>query len=112
VRENLCAVYALPEERIVGQAVVLTPANLDRHKKFQTSLMDQLRERPGIAKDIRQPQDGALRIFSEMLTEERAPQQELTSERLGAAEIAISFDPHAADRFPASFFDSFFDRFK
>ena len=37
-----------------------------------------------------------------MLAEEAAPEQELARQRLGAAQVAVRFDPHAAHRLPAA----------
>ena len=50
------AVQPLPPERVVRHAVVLVPAQLDGEKVVQPGLFDELRQRPGIAEDIRQPQ--------------------------------------------------------
>ena len=44
-----------------------------------------------------------------MGAEERAPEQELARQRLGAADVAVGFDPHAADRFPAAVADLLLD---
>src|SRR5258706_3432676 len=72
VRQDLCAINALPHKRVVRQTIVLTPTNLDSHEIFETRLLDELWKRPGITKHIRQPQHGTLCIFTEMLTEECA----------------------------------------
>ena len=80
MRQDLRAIQALPQEGIVRQAVVLTPADLDGHEIFETRLLNELRQCTGIAKDIGQPQYGTISIPAEMLAEVHAPQQELARE--------------------------------
>ena len=57
VRQHLGAVQALPVERIVGQTVVLVPADLDREEVLEAGLLDQLRQVPGVAEHVREPED-------------------------------------------------------
>src|SRR6187401_3091784 len=85
--KNLCAVDTLPHEGVVRQAVVLTPADLDGHEIFQTRLLDQLGQCPCITEYIGQPQDGAFCVSTKVFAEEGATQQELTRQRLGAAQV-------------------------
>ncbi len=95
------AVQPLPPERVIGHAVVLVPAQLDGEEVVQAGLLDELRQRPGVAEDIRQPQHGRLRVRAEVLAEIAAPQQKLARQRLRAAQVAVGLNPHAADGLPA-----------
>ena len=112
VRQDLRAVDALPEEGIEGQAVVLAPADLDGHEIAQARLLDQLRQRPGIAEDIGQPQHGRFGVLAKVFAEETAPEQELAREGFRAAQVAVRFDPHATHRLPTPFFDLLLDGFE
>src|SRR5262245_47304422 len=57
VGEDARAVEPLPPEAIVGQPVVDAPARFGGDKEFQAGLFDQLRQAPGKAKGIWQPED-------------------------------------------------------
>ncbi len=94
------AVQPLPPEAVVGQAVVLAPADLDREEVFQPGLLDQLGQVPGIAEDVGQPQHGRNPV-AKMAAEERLAQQELARQGFRPADVAVCLDPHAAQWFPA-----------
>ncbi len=106
------AVQPLPPERIKGQAVVLVPADLDGEEILQAGFFDQLRQVPGIAKDIRQPEHRAFGSLAEIFAEEGPPQEELAGQRFGAAQVAVGLDPHAAHRFPGAAFHGRADEFE
>ncbi len=109
VGEHLRAVQPLPPEGVVGQAVVLAPADLDREEVFQPGFLDELRQVPGVAKDVGQPEHRRFGAGAEVLAEEGAAKQELARQRFGPAQVAVRLDPHAADGFPASFGDARLD---
>ncbi len=112
VGQNTRAIQSLPPERVVGEAVVLVPTEFDREKIIQPGLFDQLRQRPGITENIRQPEDRRFDRGAKMLAETTAPEQELARERLSAAQVAIGLDPHPANRLPAAFSDARLDSSK
>jgi hypothetical protein len=56
VRQYSRAINGLPPETVVGEAVVLIPADFDGEEIFQAGLLDELWKRPGIAKNVRQPE--------------------------------------------------------
>ena len=112
MRQNLRAVQALPPERIEWEFIGLIPADFDRKKILQTRQLHQLRQIPRVAKDIRQPQHGGFRAHAKFLGEVIAPQQKLAGQRFAAADVAIGFDPHAADDLPATLEDAGFNRGK
>jgi len=101
VRQHARAVQALPPEAVIRQVVVLVPADLDGEEVFQPGLLDQLRQRPGIAEHIRQPQHRRLCPRPEVLPKEAAAQQKLAGQRLRAADVAVGLNPHPTDRLPA-----------
>ena len=106
VGQHLGAVQPLPPEGVIGQAIVLAPADLDGEEVLQPGFLDELRQVPGVAEDIGQPQDGRFGVGAEVLAEEGAAEQELARQRLRPAQVAVGLDPHAADRFPASLGDA------
>ena len=71
--EHLGAVKPLPPEAVKGQAVVLAPADLDREEIVKPRLFDQLRQIPGIAKNIGQPEHRRLDLRAKVLTKKAAP---------------------------------------
>ncbi len=108
--QHPAAVDPLPPEAVVGQAIVLIPADLDGHKIFQAGLLDQLRQRPRVSKDVRQPEHGGISVGAKVLAEKTAAQQKLARQRFGSAQIAVGFNPHAADGLPAPLRHALFDR--
>ena len=95
------AVQSLPPEGVVGEAVVLVPAQLGGVEVLQPGLAEQLGQAPGVAEGVRQPQhrrDGGV----EVTAEEVAPQEELPRQRLRAGDVAVHLDPGRAEQFPAA----------
>lgn len=70
--QNPGAVQSLPPEGVKGQAVVLAPADLNGEKILQTGFFDQLRQVPGITKNIRKPENRGFRFWTEMIPKESA----------------------------------------
>src|SRR5579884_3026139 len=93
---------ALPPEAIVRQAIILAPTNFDGEEVFQARLFNQLRQSPGIAKDIGQPENGRFVDTGKIFLKEGAAQQKLAGQRFGTTQITIGLNPHAPDQLPAS----------
>ena len=102
VRQHARAVQPLPPEGFIRKVVVLAPADLDGEEVFQPGLLDELRQVPGVAEHVRQPQHRAFSARPKMGAEEAAPQQELARQRLAAREVAIRLHPHPAQRLPVA----------
>jgi hypothetical protein len=71
VGEHTCTIEPLPPERVVRQAVVLIPAQLDGKEVVEPSLLDELRQVPGITKDVGQPEHGRHGMRAKVLAKER-----------------------------------------
>ena len=100
VRQDLRAVDATPAEGIIGHFVKLIPGQLGCHKILDAALLHDLRQRAGIAKHVRQPQDAA--VHAEFILEKALAVDELPHQRLAAGQVAVRLHPHAALGLPAS----------
>ena len=105
--EYLGAVHSFPAEGIMGHTVKLIPADLGGHKHVNTGFLQNLRQSPGIAEHIGEPQ--IFHIFPKFLFQESAADEELPGQGFSAGQVAVRFHPHAAVGFPASFFHPFLD---
>ena len=94
------AIQALPPERVVREAVVLAPAELGREKVLQAGLLDELRQAPGISKDVGQPEHRRPSLLAKMPLKEGHAQQELPDQGLTSGEVAVGLDPGTAHRLP------------
>ncbi len=87
VREDACAVEALPRERVVGHAVRLVPRDLLRQEPAGARLPDDLGESGRVAERVGQPH---LRgVDAELLEEEALARDELTGEGLAAGHVGV-----------------------
>ena len=101
--QNLRAVQSFPPESIVGHHIILVPAYLGGHKVAHFTPLHNLRQSRGVTEYVRKPEN--LTLLAELLPEKCFPIQELAHQRFPGGEIAVCLQPHAALRFPASFFD-------
>ena len=109
VGQNLAVVDALPEERVVREAVELAPGEFLCEKIFASGFPDDLGEGGGVAENIGNPEISDVNpefIFKEVLAVE-----ELADHGFSADEVAVRFNPHSALNFPASGGDGLFDFF-
>ena len=107
--QNLAVVDALPEERVVWEAVELAPGEFLCEKIFASGFPDDLGEGGGVAENIGNPEISDVNpefIFKEVLAVE-----ELADHGFSADEVAVRFNPHSALNFPASGGDGLFDFF-
>ena len=108
VGQHPCAVDALPPEQLVGQAVILVPADLRRDEPVQAGLSDQLRQRAGEAERVGQPHHRRLGL-AEFVAKILPAEQELARQRFRARCVAIGLDPGAAHHLPAPVLYALFD---
>ncbi len=101
VGQHARAVQPLPPEAVVGHRVGAVPADLDGEEVLQPRAADELRQVPGVAEHVGQPQHGRLGCPAELPAEESPAEQQLTRQRLRPADVAVGLHPHAADRLPA-----------
>ena len=80
--QHPASVDAFPVKRVVGHPVVLVPADLRRHKHVDARFFQNLRQRPGIAEHIRQPQK--FHVLAEFFLNKPAAEQNLTGQRFPA----------------------------
>ena len=101
VREDLCAIDALPVEGIIGELVGVVPSHLGGEEVLHTAALHDLGDSSGITKGIRQPEGigGKAEVFPGKAL---AP-QELTHHRFAGGDIAVAFHPNAAVRLIAAF---------
>ena len=104
MRQHLRAVDAAPYHCVVWNFVKLVPRELCRHKIVNSALFHNLRQRPGVAKHIRQPQNAV--IHAKLLLEEAFAVHELAHKRLAGGEVAVRLDPHTPLWLPAPFLDA------
>ena len=100
MRDDRAAVDAPPLKGVVGQHVLIVPADLCRDEGVDLALLEDLRQSGGIAEHVRQPQICA--FVAELLLKEARAVQELAHHRLARNQIAVSLDPHTARGLPAA----------
>ncbi|MNC06018.1 hypothetical protein D3C75_535190 [compost metagenome] len=107
IRQHWCAVNADPMEQIVREDISVIPAQLGGHKIFDSTMLQNLRQRGAVAEGIRQPLN--LRGAPELFQIKALAIQHLPHQRFSARNVQIRFDPHSTDQFPASFTDARLD---
>ncbi len=110
VRQNLAAVNAAPDKRIVGYLIRLIPGQLCGHEIVDAASFHDLGQSAGVAEHIGQPQNAV--IQTKFVLEETLAVDKLPHQRLAGGEVGIGFQPHTAFRLPASLFHAFLDFFK
>ena len=101
MRQDLAAVDAPPQERIVWEFIELIPRKLCRHEISDPALFHNLRQRAVKAERVRQPEDFA--FHAEFFAEKALAEQNLPHQRFAGRQVAVGFQPHGAFRFPALF---------
>ena len=100
VGQHRGAVQATPVEGVVGQLVLVVPAQLGGDEGVNLALFENLRQSGGVAEHVRQPQEGAL--FAELPLEKPGAIEELPHKGLPRGQVAVALHPHAAARLPAA----------
>ena len=98
--EHLTAVDALPEEGVIGQLVVLIPADLGSEELVHPGFQQNLGQGGAVAEHVRQPEDVA--VHPELLLHEPLAVEDLTDQALAGGEVAVSLQPHGALHLPAA----------
>ena len=98
VGEHLRAVDPLPRERVVRRRVEAIPRELLGEEAADPGAAHDLRELAVVAEHVRVPELAA--AAAELALEESLALQELAHERLARGQVAVRFDPGAADRHP------------
>ena len=88
------AVDAQPEECLIRECIGVVPAELGGEEILDTAGLQNLRQRRGITKGIRQPE--GVRLIAEFLAQISLTPDELTAERLGAREVSVTLNPSRA----------------
>ena len=101
---NRGPVNALPQKGVIGHPVLVVPADLRGDKPFHAALAQNLRQRRGIAKDIRQPENPVL--HPELPAEKTLAINHLAHQAFAAGQIAVGLHPHAPLTFPAPLADA------
>ena len=109
VCQNFRTVDAAPEEGMVGEAVGFVPGDFLSEEVVASRFFDDLREGGGVAENIGNPE--VFHIDAEFIHEEIFPVEELADHGFAGDEVAVGFNPHSAEKFPASGCDRFFDFF-
>ncbi len=99
VGEDFRAVGAAPAEGVVGQPVGVVPGHLAGHEMGDARAAQDLRQRPGVAEDVRQPQEAG--APPELRLEGAHPIDQLPHQRLAVRHVGVGLDPHRAGRLPA-----------
>ncbi len=83
--------------------IELAPPQLDGEEVAHPCLYSELRQAPRETERIGQPEhrrvDRAVKMFAEVAP----PEHELARQAFRTADVAVGFDPHAADHLPATF---------
>ena len=101
--EHLAAVDALPEEGVIGQLVVLVPADLGGKELIHPGFPEDLGQGGAVAEHVRQPEDVA--VHPELLLHEPLAVEDLTDQALAGGEVAVGLQPHGALHLPAALLD-------
>ena len=88
-----------PQERVVRELVELVPGDLLRHEVGNARLPQDLRQRRGIAKDVRQVEHVGLE--AELIHEEALPMHHLADQALAGGEVAVGPTHIAPSGLPA-----------
>ena len=107
VGEHLGSVEPAPPEGVAGQLIDLVPGDFGGHEIVDAALFENLRQRNRIAEYVGQPENFA--VHAEFLFEKPLAVQKLPHERFARGHVAVRFEPHAALRLPAPFFDALLD---
>jgi len=108
--EYFAPVDALPVESVVGDFIGGVPTHFLSEEGFDIEFFEDLGESGRVAEDIGQEHIDA--VDAEFFFEIGAAVEELPDQAFSAGEVAIGFDPHAADGFPVVGFDGGFDAFE
>src|SRR6185312_14829122 len=101
--EDFAAVEAAPEETVMRWRGEAIPRELLRQEAIHAGFTHQLRQLAGIAEHVRIPEDA--RALAECLFEIALAVEKLSRQRFAGWEIAVRFNPAAADRDPLAGLD-------
>ena len=98
--QKFASVDAAPMEGVIGETVGLVPGHFLAHEIRASGEAGDLRQRSRTAEYIRQPQ--VLHFDSELIPEEILAIEKLADQRFAARQIAVGFNPHSSEQFPAA----------
>ena len=105
VRQYFRTIHSNPAESIVRHMIILVPANLDRHKAFNTGTLQDLRQGPAVTKYIRKPEN--IGCYAKLFFEKALTIKDLAYQSLTGRNITIRLYPHSSVWFPVTGFYGF-----
>ena len=105
VRQYFGTIHTDPAESIVRHMIILVPANLDRHKAFNTGTLQDLRQGPAVTKYIRKPEN--IGCYAKLFFEKALTIKDLAYQSLPGRNITIRLYPHSSVWFPVTGFYGF-----
>ena len=103
------SVNTFPPECIGWNFIELVPCQFCCHEIFDSRFLHNLWQSSAVTKYVWQPQNNV--FFAKFFFEKSLTKQELTSQRFTRCQVTVSFYPHTAFCFPASFCYSLFNSF-